>query len=301
MHRIQKFAIVLAVLGLSSQGRADPPADASPFAADAKVTKLAGDFKFTEGPASDEQGNVYFTDQPNDRIHVWSVDGKLSTFMEKCGRSNGLCFGPDGTLWACADENNQLWMIDMGTKKHTVAVKDHAGKLLNGPNDVWVRADGGAYFTDPFYKRAYWTRGAEEQDKRGVYYRSPKGELKRVDDSYKQPNGVVGSVDGKTLYVADIGDKKTYAYDIAEDGSLSNRRVFAGAGSDGLTVDEAGNVYLTGDGVVVFDAKGKKVTELAVPERPSNICFGGKDRKTLFITARTGLYSVPTRVAGGRQ
>src|SRR6188768_18043 len=114
------------------------PADdaASPVMPGAKVTKLAGGFKFTEGPAPDAAGNVYFTDQPNDRIHVWSTDGKLSTFLEPCGRSNGLSFDKNGMLWACADDKNELWKIDVKSKEKTVVVKDHGGKLLNGPNDI---------------------------------------------------------------------------------------------------------------------------------------------------------------------
>jgi gluconolactonase len=265
----------------------------------AKVEKLVGGFKFTEGPAPDADGNVYFTDQPNDRIHVWSTDGKLSTFMEPCGRSNGLCFDKDGKLWACADDKNELWKIDVKTKEKTVVVKDHGGKLLNGPNDIWVSPTGQAYFTDPFYKRDYWKRGGREQDKQGVYLVTPDGKLTRIDDECKQPNGIIGTPDGKTLYVADIGDRKTFAYDIQADGGLKNRRKFCDAGSDGMTLDEKGNVYLTGKGVTVFDASGKKVAQIDVPEPwTANVCFGGKDMKTLFITASTGLYAVKMNVKG---
>lgn len=271
----------------------------SPVAEGAKVEKLAGGFKFTEGPAPDADGNVYFTDQPNDRIHIWSTDGKLSTFMEKCGRSNGLCFDAKGTLWACADEKNELWKIDVKTKEKTVVVKDYGGKLLNGPNDVWVRPDGGVYFTDPYYKRPYWTRGAPEQDTQGVYFVSPEGKLTRVDGDVKQTNGIIGTPDGKTLYVADIGDRKTYQYDIQTDGSLKNRKLFCSMGSDGMTLDSEGNVYLTlSKAVTVFDKTGKKVATIDVPEGTTNVCFGGKDRSTLFITAGTSLYAVKTRVKG---
>jgi len=283
---------------LKPRAVAAPKPAASPFEPNAKVEKLADGFKFTEGPTSDGQGNVYFTDQPSDRILKWSADGKLSTFLEKSGRSNGLCFGPDGKLWACADEKNELWKIDTATKEHVVAVKDYGGKLLNGPNDVWVRPDGGAYFTDPFYKRSYWTRGPQEQAKNGVYYVSPKGEVRLVDGDFDQPNGIIGTPDGKKIYVSDVRRRKVYVYDIATDGKLAKCQQFCDGVSDGMTLDSSGNVYLTGDKVYVYDKAGAKVAELAVPERPSNLCFGGKDGKTLFITARQGLYSIRTRVTG---
>ncbi len=267
--------------------------------AGAKVEKLADGFAFTEGPAVDADGNVYFTDQPNDRIMLWSVDGKLTEWMKPCGRSNGLCFDKDGLLWACADEKNELWTIDPKTKKTTVLVKDFGGKLLNGPNDLWVTPTGGAYFTDPYYKRPYWKRGPIEQSTQGVYFLPPKGKLVRVADDLKQPNGIVGTPDGKTLYVADIGAKKTYRYAIAADGSLKDKALFCEEGSDGMTIDEAGNVYLTGRGVLVFDKAGKKVTRIPVPEGwTANVCFGGKAMDTLFITASKGLYAIKLNAKG---
>lgn len=272
----------------------------SPFEPGTKVQKITDGYTFTEGPTADKDGNVYFTDQPSDRILKWSVaDDKVTTFLEKSGRANGLCFDADGKLWSCSDEKNELWKIDVSTKEHEVVVKDHNGKLLNGPNDVWVAPKGGAYFSDPFYKRKWWTRGPEEQDKRGVYFVSAKGVVSRVAGDFKQPNGVVGTADGKTLYVADIWGKQTFAFDIQDDGTLANRRKFCDMGSDGVTLDADGNLYLTGAAMTVFNKSGTKIAELAVPEQPSNVCFGGKDHKTLFITARTSLYSIPTRVAGG--
>jgi len=276
-----------------------PSQHASPVAKGAKLEKLASGFKFTEGPAPDEDGNVYFTDQPNDRILKWSLDGKLTTFMEPCGRSNGLCFDKDGVLWACADEKNELWKIDVKTKAKTVVVKDFGGKLLNGPNDVWVRPDGGAYFSDPFYKRSYWKRGPQEQDKRGLYFRSAAGTLTCVADDYKQPNGLIGTPDGKILYAADIGAGKTYQYDIQPNGALANRKPFCAQGSDGMTIDEVGNVYVTlGKAVTIYDKSGKKVAAIDVPESATNVCFGGKEMKTLFITAGTSLYSISMTVKG---
>jgi gluconolactonase len=292
-----RLPVLVAVLTFSTSVRAD---DASPVAPGAKLEKLAEGFKFTEGPAADAKGNVYFTDQPNDRILKYDTDGKLTTWMQPCGRSNGLCFGPDGKLWACADEKNELWAIDMETKKPTVVVKDFKGKLLNGPNDVWVRPDGGLYFTDPFYKRDYWKRGPKEIDVEGVYFITPdrKG-ITRVIDDLKQPNGIIGTPDGTILYVADIGANKTYSYAIKKDGTLADKKLFCELGSDGMTIDGKGNVYLTGKGVTVFDKTGKKVAHIDVPEGwTANVCFGGSDMKTLFITASTRLYGLKMNVKG---
>ena len=292
-----RLPVLVALLTLTVGVRAD---DASPVAPGARVEKLAEGFKFTEGPAADAKGNVYFTDQPNDRILMWGTDGKLTEFLKPAGRSNGLCFGPDGRLWACADGKNELWTVDVETKQHKVVVNEYKGKLLNGPNDVWLRPDGGLYFTDPFYKRDYWKRGPTEQDTQGVYFVTPDGKgVVRVADDLKQPNGVIGTPDGKTLYVADIGDRKTYSYAIQKDGTLTDKKLFCEMGSDGMTIDEKGNVYLTGRGVTVFDRAGKKVNQIDVPEGwTANVCFGGADGKTLFITASTRLYGLKMTVKG---
>jgi len=209
----------------------------------AALQRLADGFQFTEGPAADAEGNVFFTDQPNNRILRWAIAGRLTTFLQPCGRSNGLCFDREGNLWACADENNELWRIDP-TGKATVVVKDYQGKLLNGPNDVWVRPDGGLYFTDPFYKRPYWKRGPKQQDGEHVYYLSPdRRSLRRVAEDLQQPNGIIGTPDGRTLYVADIAARKTYAYAILPDGALAEKRLFCSMGSDGMTIDDEGMVY----------------------------------------------------------
>jgi gluconolactonase len=264
----------------------------------ATLQKLAGDFAFTEGPACDGKGNVFFTDQPNDRIMEWSVAGKLTTFMQPCGRANGLSFDPKGYLWACADEKNELWRISRSGKP-TVIVKEFQGKLLNGPNDVWIRPGGGLYFTDPYYKRPYWKRGPKEMAE-CVYYLAPDNRtVLRVVDDMKQPNGIIGTPDGKLLYVADIGAAKTYRYRIEPEGALTEKKLFCEMGSDGMTIDSEGNIYLTGNGVTVFNAAGQKVEHIDVPEKwTANVCFGGKSRKTLFITASKSLYSMQMAVHG---
>jgi gluconolactonase len=266
----------------------------------AKVEKLAGDFQFTEGPTADAAGNVYFTDQPNNRIMKWSVDGELSTFLQPAGRANGMCFDRQGQLIACADEKNELWSIDPNGQA-TVLLDGYQNKRLNGPNDVWIRPDGAMYFTDPFYKRPWWQHSEMPQDGQHVYFFVPSSKkLLRVVDSLKQPNGIIGTADGKTLFVADIGDRKTYKFEIQPDGQLTNKQLFCELGSDGMTIDAERNLYLTGRGVSVFDKTGKKIDQIDVPESwTANVCFGGADRKTLFITASKGLYSVRIRFKGG--
>ncbi len=260
---------------------------------------VASDYKFTEGPAVDGEGNVFFTDQPNNRILKWTPGAGVTVFMENAGRANGLYFDRLGNLLACADEKNELWLID-ANKNVTVLVRDYNGKKLNGPNDLWVDSKGGVYFTDPFYKRDYWTRTEKEIESEDVYYLSPdRKKLTMVMDGFKRPNGIVGTPDGKKLYVADIGDSKTYVFDIASDGSLSNRKLIAPMGSDGMTLDSKGNIYLTGKGVTIFDPSGKQVGHIPIAEPwTANVCFGGKDGKTLFVTASKSVYTVAMRVKG---
>ena len=291
--------VLLLMAGACAAGAAEEPA-AGIAATGAVVEKLAEGFEFTEGPASDAAGNVYFTDQPNDRIMKWSVDDELTTYMQPCGRSNGLCFDREGHLWACADEKNQLWRISPG-KDVSVLVEAYEEKLLNGPNDVWVRPDGGAYFTDPFYKRNYWERSETmEQPCQGVYYLAPdRKTLTLVLDDLEQPNGIIGTPDGKKLYVTDIKAGKTYAYTMAAEGRLTEKVLFCEMGSDGMTLDDEGNVYLTGKGVFVFDKSGKQIDHIVIDEPwPSNVCFSGRAMNDLFITASKAIYRLRTRVKG---
>lgn len=262
---------------------------------------ISSEFQFTEGPAADAKGNVYFTDQPNDKIMKWSPGEGISVFMEGAGRSNGLYFDGNGNLISCADLKNELWSI-APDKSVTVLVSDFKGRKLNGPNDVWVHPGGGIYFTDPFYKRNYWDRTEKEIESEDVYYLAPdRKTLRVVATGLVRPNGIVGTSDGTRLYVADINDGKTYAFDIVDDGSLTNRRLFTAMGSDGMTLDREGNVYLTGKGVTVFSPKGEKLGVIAIPENwTANVCFGGKDMKTLFVTASKSVYTVKMRVKGVR-
>ncbi|MBI5387744.1 MAG: SMP-30/gluconolactonase/LRE family protein [Verrucomicrobia bacterium] len=300
-----KTALLALTAALTLPATALLAADHSVLAPGAKLEKLAGDFKFTEGPTCDAEGNVFFTDQPNDRILKWSIEGKLSTFMQPAGRANGMCFDAKGNMIACADEKCELWSISPDGQTKTVLVKDYDGKLLCGPNDVWVHPNGGLYFTDPFYKRPWWKHDKMPQDGQHVYFRSADGKtLTRVATDLKQPNGIVGAPDGKTLFVADIGARKTYRYGIQPDGTLANKTLLCELGSDGMTLDAEGNLYLTGRGVSVFDKTGKKIEQIDVPMEDgwtANVCFGGKDKQTLFITASKSLYAIQMRVKGANQ
>lgn len=319
--------------------------------ADARVEKLAtlpteaytvSGLPFTEGTTCAPNGDVYFVEQNSNKIMKWSVaDHQLSVFMHPAGYANGMLFDAAGNLIACADERNELWSISLtqaetvpyppplnpsvGEKPstgpitrptHTVIMDGHYhGKLLGGPNDLWIRPDGGIYFTDPFYPRAWWAPGrGQEQELKTVYFLSPDHHtLTRVLPEFKSstgvpgtPNGIVGTPDGRTLYVADISGGETWSFEVQPDGSLTNKRLVCAFGSDGMTLDDEGNLYLSAPskepGVTVVNAKsGQQIGFIPVPEQPANLCFGGEDHATLYLAARTGFYSVRTSVRGANR
>jgi gluconolactonase len=290
-----KFYLLICIVLLTFTGNSQ---NNNLIAKDAVVTKAGSGYTFTEGPSVAPDGRVFFTDQPNDKIDVWNENGTITTFMQPCDRSNGTYFNKKGELVACADLHNRLVAITMDKQIRTLA-ENYNGQPLNAPNDLWIAPNGGIYMSDPYYHRDYWEPGRKEvQDKRGVYYLNPEGKVIRVIDDYKQPNGLIGTPDGKTLYVSDINDGKIWKYTINADGTLSNKTFFAPEGSDGMTIDNLGNVYLTNKAVSVFDPTGKKIAAIEVPETPSNVCFGGKKRNILFITARTSVYTLKMQVKG---
>lgn len=287
------FILILGVTSCSSQKELIKEGQ--------ELQLISNEFEFTEGPASEAEGNIYFTDQPNNRIYKWSAEeGTISVFMENSGRANGLYFDSEGNLLAAADENSEIWKIN-SEKEVEVLVDSYQGKRLNGPNDLWIAPGGGFYFTDPYYQRDYWERTEKEIEEERVYYVNPQGEISIVVDDLVQPNGIIGTPDGKTLYIADIGANKTYSYRINRDGSLSDKKLFTELGSDGMTIDNRGNVYLTGNGVTVFDKSGNKIQHIPIDKDwTANVTFGGKNQQTLFITAQQALYSLDTNVKGVR-
>jgi len=266
----------------------------------AEVKKLAEGFRFTEGPAVGPDGRVYFSDIPNERIMVYDFASReVTTHRENSGRANGLMFTPGGSLIACEGGSRRLTR-QVGEKIDVLA-DGFDGKQLNSPNDLELDGKGGIYFTDP----RYGDRDGMELDVEGVYYRPPRGELRRVVDDLVRPNGLILSLDGQTLYVADNGANTIVAYQVQPDGSLTDVRLFAEmdpdarSGGDGMTLDCRGNVYCAGQGNIwIWSPAGELIAKIETPESPANCTFAGPEGQTLFITARTGIYAVKLNVCG---
>ncbi len=262
----------------------------------AEVKKLAEGFTFTEGPAEAANGWIYFSDIPNEHINIYKPEsGEVERFRENSGRTNGLMWTPAGALIACEGGNRRVTRT-FGDEI-TVLADSFEGKKLNSPNDLVLDDIGGLYFTDPRYGK----EDDMELDVMGVYYIDRGGKISRVVDDAVKPNGLILSNDYQTLYLADPGSEKILAYDVKEDGALENRRDFAPVGSDGMTIDERGNVYCTWKGEVwIFSPAGEEIARIACPEAPANCTFGGPEGKTLYLTARKGFYSIGLNVRGGR-
>jgi len=267
-----------------------------------EVREVAGGFKFTEGPATDARGDVFFSDIPEKKIHVWRIgsgDGRVETWLDDSGSSNGLYFGPDGVLYACQmGASRRVVAIDPETREIRPLAERHGGRRFNAPNDLVVDADGGIWFTDPAYGRK---PDEVELDAEAVYWISPdRAAVKRVADGFQRPNGIIPSPDGRTLYITDRDGDVTWAYPVEGPGRLGERRRFAEVGCDGFAVDERGNLYATvkEPALRVFAPDGTVVGDIPLPMPGSNATFGGPDRRTLFITARDKVYSLPMRVRG---
>ena len=288
--------VALILVGVCWCGAAESKAaPKSVVAPGAKPVKIAGEFKFTEGPAVDAKGNVFFTDIPKNLIYKYSLDGKLSVWRKDTGGANGLFFDAKGNLLACEGNRGR---VTSTTPKGDVSVlaDKYDGKRFNKPNDLWIDPAGGIYFTDPVYGRFKVTQGGEH-----VYYISPdRKKVTRVIEDMTKPNGVVGTPDGKLLYVADNGGRKVFRYDIVKPGALSGKKLIAKVACDGMTLDCEGNVYLTEREVLVYNSKGKLIETIDVPMRPTNACFGGIDMKTLFVTGSGAACTVKMRVKGVR-
>lgn len=267
-----------------------------------KIEKVRGGFRFTEGPAFDGKGAIYFTDIPNSRIMKYEIKaGKMSVFREKSGRANGLMFDGKGRLVMCEGGNRQVTRMGSGGKIEVLASK-YKGKKLNSPNDLDIDDKGGIYFTDP----RYGNRSNMEMKVEGVYYIKPGGGVVRLIDQLKRPNGIILSLDGKTLYVVDNGTRDVWSYPVKGGGDLGNGKVFAKldaarGGGDGMSIDSRGNIYCAGQGhVYAWDKSGKKIAKIKFPEGPANCTFAGKGSDVLYVTARKGFYRLKLNAKGGK-
>ena len=262
----------------------------------AELVIVAEGFRYTEGPAWSRGGRLYFTDKSSSRILTWSPEDGLSDFRVDPGGANGLIFTDAGDLIVCeSDARRVISIAPDGTE--TVLADSYNGKKLNSPNDAWVDAKGGIYFSDHSMR----SKDVLEQVGDHIYYNIPdRSKILRVTHDLEYPNGMITNPDGDRLYVTDSGANKTYVYTINSDGTLKDKRVFASEGYDGLAMDVFGNVYITPQSnyISVYDPAGKRIDEITTPSRPANICFGGNDMRTLYITAGSTVYSIRMRVKG---
>ncbi len=268
------------------------------------VEWVATGFVFTEGPVWHPDGFLLFSDIPADRIYKLPPHGKVTVFREPSSHSNGLTLDRQGRLLACEHGNRcvSVAAIHQGADQGPVPLVTHyAGRRLNSPNDIVVRSDGLIYFTDP----PYGIRPEEqEQPHNGVYCFDPHGRLTLVAADFERPNGLAFAPDEKVLYIDDSHRQHVRAFDVAEDGTLHNGRIFADLSHpsegvpDGMKVDEEGNLYVANAlGIWTYAPDGRFRGLIPTREVPAN-CAWGDDGQTLYITARTSVYRVRTRVKG---
>ena len=277
----------------------------------AKVTKLAGGMQFTEGPVwLPKQKKLVFSDIPNSKLMQWSEDEGLSVFRQS-EKANGNILDLQGRIISCQHDGRNVIRIEPDGSA-TVLADTFEGKRFNSPNDAVVRSDGTLWFTDP----PWGLEGPGEIPGHWIYRLDPaSGRVEAVIKDLAMPNGIVFSPDETRLYVADTGgdkrnpDAKTHdltpgvhCYEVKTDCNLGKEIFRTDKGSDGMAVDIQGNIYTTqlDNRVLVLDADGKEIAEIVVPEAPANVCFGGEDYRTLFITARTSLYSIRVRYPGAK-
>ncbi len=285
---------------------------------DAQIEKLAGGFTFIEGPLWRPSHALWFSDVVGNVVRQWTPDGKVTEILRPGGYDgnslpaggfngpNGMTAGQDGAVLLCQHGNRRIARIDKDMHVTTLVDK-FEGKKLNSPNDVVFHSDGSLYFTDPPYGLPKGDDDPAKEVKFNGVYRLANGKLQAIVKDLTRPNGIALSPDEKTLYVANSDDKRKVwmRYDLAKDGTAGNARVFADVTAekedglpDGMKVDSLGNVYGTGPGGVwVFSPDGKHLGTIKPPETPAN-CGWGDDGKTLYITARTGLYRIKLAVAG---
>lgn len=293
--------LTIAVL---AAGRLTSAADLSELVS-GPVQKVVGECKFTEGPAWHPDGYLLFSDIPNSRIIRVNADGTSTDWMNPSGGANGLVCDQQGNVYACQGAERRVVRLrtnddGVGELVAVVAAK-YDGKPLNQPNDLALDGQSGLYFTDPNYRR----EEPAAQPVQAVYYVSADGEVTRVVDDLPRPNGILVTADGKSLIVANIEVREIIKYPIERPGKIGAGEILFtgedeldGRGPDGMALDEHGNIYATYKSLVVVSPAGEMIGRLPLDEKPANCTFGGADGRTLFVTARTSLYSAAAKVAG---
>lgn len=250
--------------------------------AESQPVPIVRGLQFTEGPAIDKQGNLYFSDVKAQQIYAYTKKKGHTLFLDNTGGANGLYFDKQGNLIACAGKARKLVLITPSREIRTL-VDSYEGKKLNSPNDLWIDPKGGIYFTDP----RYGNTSDLEQDGMHVYYFNPENKkLIRVTNDLIRPNGIVGSPDGKLLYVVDQGAQNTYLYLILPDGSLTGKVLFANVGTDGMSIDSKGNTYITHQKTVqCYSPDQKLLNTFTFEAMTTNVVFY---KKQLFVTTQAG-------------
>jgi gluconolactonase len=265
------------------------------------VDKVAAGLQFTEGPVWSREGFLLFSDVPSNRIlKLGPGDKQPSLYREGPGLVNGNTFDAQGRLYSCESKGRRVVRMDKKGKLEVLAER-WEGKRFNAPNDIVVRKDGHAYFTDPAFGDQADTR---ELDFYGVYHITPKGQLGLVAKPKGRPNGITFAPNGRILYVANSDDRTVVAYDVDHNGETSNERVLISGVDgvpDGIRTDEKGNLYVTAKGLSVYRPDGKLIATIPLSETPANCAFGDADFQTLYITARTSVYRVRLDVKGSVQ
>ncbi|MDQ2788227.1 MAG: SMP-30/gluconolactonase/LRE family protein [Actinomycetota bacterium] len=303
LKRVALVGVALATAALCQACDSNPTANRTgidPLMGRGEVEKVRGGFTFTEGPVwIGSKGLLLFSDVAADTIHQLQPPATVTVFRRPTGESNGLGLDAQGRLIASEGANRRVSRtLADGT---IVTVADRwQGKRLNSPNDNITSSDGTIYFTDPPY--GVPAGQARELDFQGVFRVDPAGKLHLESADMNRPNGVALSTDEKTLYVDDTAAGLVRRFPVRPDGSLGPPTTFVpatGGGGDGMAVDDAGNLYVATDGgVKVYQRNGMPWGTISVPEVPSNCTFGGPDRKTLYITAKTSLYRITLKVPG---
>ncbi len=269
---------------------------------DAKLTRVASGFGFTEGPVWDPAGFLYVSDENLNKIFRVTPEGKRETFIE-LGDPDGSTLDHDRNLIDCASALRAVIRIHPNGQ-YTILADRYQGKRFNSPNDVVIGPDGAIYFTDP---NMDLPKGQTQELKfQGVFRLSKDGDIRLLTKDLSQPNGLAFSPDGKRLYVDDSDQRNIRVYDFSLGGHLTNGRIFGEEPGgpedgvpDGMRVDEAGDLFVTGPlGIWVWDARGHHLGTIVVPEQPANLAWGDKDYRTLYITATTSVYRLRTRVRG---